>query len=73
MMMPVPSIAPSRLSLSEGLETLKGTISPAKTPCCFQPAPWLLLKLRMGLAVGLSGLSCEDIWKPSVCLEEVIP
>lgn len=71
--MPVPSIVPSRWGLSEGLETPKGTISPASTPCCFQPAPWLLVKLRMGLAVGLSGLSCEDIWKLSVCLEEVIP
>lgn len=52
---------------------MRGPFLLEKTPCCFQPVPWLLLELHMELAEGLSGLSCEDIWKASVCLEEVIP
>lgn len=51
----VPSIAPSHSSLSEGLETPKGTISPAKNT-------FLLPMSSLASAEALHGIGSEVVW-----------
>lgn len=54
-MMLVPSIAPSHSSLSEGLETPKGTISPAKNT-------FLLPTSSLASAEALHGIGRKVVW-----------